>query len=73
MLCWIVSVGGWLNIWIEAKSCIFQVLFYNILALIISIVGALLTLVCWILVICLNQMASAPTEISFDDLKPNRE
>ena len=72
LLCWILSMGGCLNVWIEAKSCIFQFLFYNLLVGILSLVAGIISLICWILVMCLNRCVKV-NEIRFDDLKLDGE
>ena len=61
-------MGGSLNIWIEAKSCVFQFLFYNLLVGILSLTAGIITLVCWILVMCLNRH-TVTAEIRFEDIK----
>jgi hypothetical protein len=61
-------MGGSLNIWIEAKSCVFQFLFYNLLVGILSLIAGIITLVCWILVMCLNRH-TVTAEIRFEDIK----
>jgi hypothetical protein len=65
-------MGGCLNVWIEAKSCLNQFLFYNLLVGILSLVAGIITLICWILVMCLSRCVKV-NEIRFDDLKLNGE